>query len=69
MRSKKLCRNNPIDVLVEKLCHTSKCHIITTPVHTGYYSHPMNSTLGRDVVPLAEDFIERSENVLWRTMS
>lgn len=55
---------NPIDVLVQKVCPTNMCTDISTPEHNVYYSHSTNSTLGRDIVPLTEDFMKRAENIL-----
>lgn len=56
------CRD-PVYVLREQIWLTSSCDVVTKPVESAEYSHPLNSGIGRMVVPMVEDLVIINEKM------
>lgn len=65
---KMYCRD-PVYIIREQLQLTRSCEVVTKPIDSEEYSHPLNSGIGRVVVPMVEDYVKRNElnDVRWRT--
>lgn len=63
------CRD-PLHVIREQVRLTPTSDIIIRYIPSEEYSHPLNSGIGRNVLPLAEDYIQRHTNndVRWHSI-